>query len=202
VRRDVGADRLLGMLHQAVVPPVRSNLVVQAWRWRYEIALLAGLPLALVALVKAIGPDRTILLAATVTPVLAAWPAARRRLVARVWCILTPHRLRAGCTQARIHTRQGRLPAVLWCAPKSYGEQVLVWCPTGVTAEDFVAARQVLASACYAAEFEVVTHPRYRHLMTLGVIRYPTTGERRLPRRTRDDAPPAGRPRRELNATR
>jgi hypothetical protein len=104
--------------------------------------------------------------------VLAAWPAARHRLAARTWCILTPHRLRAGCAQARIHTRRGRLPAILWCAPKVYGEQILIWCPAGVSAHDFLAARQVLATACYASKIEVATHSRYRHIVTLSVIRH------------------------------
>lgn len=160
------------MLHQAIVPPARPNPIALAWRWRYEITLLAGLPLALGALLAATGPDWTMLIVAVVTTGLTGWPAARRRLAARAWCLVTRHRLRAGCAQAWIHNRHGRLPAVLWCAPKSYGEQVLVWCPAGITAEDFVAARQVLAGACYASEIEVVAHPRYRHLVLLGVIRY------------------------------
>lgn len=160
------------MLHQAIVPPARPNPIALAWRWRYEIALLAGLPLAVVALIEAIGANWAMLIVTVVTTVLTGWPAARRRLVAQTWCVLTQHRLRAGCAQAWIHNRRGRLPAVLWCAPKSYGEQVLVWCPAGITAEDFVEARRILASACYASEIEVVAHPRYRHLVMLGVIRY------------------------------
>ena len=173
MRRSVGTDRLLSVLHQAIVPPARPTPLVLAWRWRYEMALLAGLPIALVALVEALGPNWAMLVVTAVTTMLTSWPAARRRLAARAWCFLTPHRLRAGCAQARIHTRRGRLPAILWCAPRAYGEQVLVWCPAGVTAEDFVAARQVLASACYASDIALVTHPRYRHCLILGVIRYP-----------------------------
>ncbi|HEU0086121.1 MAG TPA: hypothetical protein VFQ77_00450 [Pseudonocardiaceae bacterium] len=170
--RSAGADRLLGLLHQAVVPPARPNPLVLAWRWRYETALLVGLPLALVALVKALEPTWAVLVATLVTAVLIGWPGTRRRLIARAWCILTPHRLRAGWAQARIHTRRGRLPTIVRCAPKPYGEQVLVWCPAGVTAEDFRTARQILASACYASAIEVVPHPRYRHLVLLGVIRH------------------------------
>ncbi|MGH3975739.1 MAG: hypothetical protein ACRDS9_20765 [Pseudonocardiaceae bacterium] len=163
------------MLHQAIVPPARPSLALLIWRWRYELILLTGLLLALVALVKALGPNGTMLFAVTamtiMLTVLMGWPAARHRLAARAWCILTPHRLRAGCAQARIHTRQGRLPAILWCAPKRYGEQVLIWCPAGVTADHFVAARQALATACYAAEIEIFTHSRYQQLVILNVIR-------------------------------
>lgn len=172
MRREAGAHRTLHMLHQTIIPPARPNLIALAWRWRYEIALLIGLPLALLALIAAIGPNWVVLLVTAVTTVLSGWPVARRRLIAQVWCVVTQHRLRAGWSHAWIHNRRGRLPVVLWCAPKSYGEQILVWCPAGVTAEDIVAARQVLASACYASEIEVVAHPKYRHLVTLGVIRH------------------------------
>lgn len=175
MKRSVDTEQLLGMLHQAIVPPARPSLALLAWRWRYELVLLTGLLLALVTLVKALGPNGTMLfivIAVTVVlTVLIGWPAARHRLAARAWCILTPHRLRAGCAQARVHTRRGRLPAILWCAPRGYGEQVLIWCPAGVTTDDFTAARQILVTACYAAEIEVVTHPRYRHLVVLSVIR-------------------------------
>lgn len=172
MRREIDADRLLNMLHQAIVPPTRPNPLVVAWRWRYEMTLLVGLPLTLVGLVHVLTPDLAMLVVTTMAILVARWPAARRRLVARGWCILTPHRLRAGCVQARIHTRRGRLPTILWCAPKAYGEQVLIWCPAGVTAQDFVAARQVLASTCYASDIEVVADPKYRHLVMLAVTRY------------------------------
>jgi hypothetical protein len=176
VKRSIGAEHLLGTLHQAIVPPARPSWPLLAWRWRYELALLAGLFLTLVALVGALGVNGAMLLGAavvtTVLIVLAAWPAARHWLTARTWCILTPHRLRAGCAQARIHTRRGRLPAILWCAPKPFGEQVLIWCPAGVSANDFLAARQVLATACYASKIKVATHSRYRHIVILDVIRY------------------------------
>jgi hypothetical protein len=178
VKRSVDAEHLLGTLHQAIIPPARPNLVLLTWRWRYELALLTGLLIAVVTLVKAFGPNGTILFAVTAVTimltVLIGWPAARRRLAARAWCILTPHRLRAGCAQARIHSRRGRLPAILWCAPQAYGEQILIWCPAGVSANDFLAARQVLATACYASKIEVTTHSRYRHIVILGVIRYQT----------------------------
>lgn len=176
MKRGVSAEYLLGTLHQAIMPPARPNPVLMVWRWRYELTLLAGLSLTLVALVEFLGPNGTMLLAviagSAVLTMLIAWPAARHRLNARAWCILTPHRLRTGCVQARIYTRCGRLPAILWCAPKEYGEQVLIWCPAGVTAGDFLTARQILAAACYASKIEVVTHPRYRHIVILGVIRY------------------------------
>ena len=164
-------DRLLGMLHQAIVPPVRPHPLILAWHWRYETALLVGLPLAFGVLIKAIGLNESLFVLMAVIILLFGWPPARRGLAAYAWCLLTPHRIRAGCAQAWIHTRRGQLPVVLWCTPRPDGEQALLWCPAGITAEDFIAARHVLASACYATEIDVAVHPRYRHLVTLTVIR-------------------------------
>lgn len=182
MRRSIGAEHLLHALHQAIVPPTRPNLVVLAWRWRYELALLTGLPLTLVALIQTLGPNGTMLAVTAITTLLIGWPTTRRHLVARAWCTLTPHRLRAGCAQARIHTRHGRLPAILWCSPKVYGEKVLIWCPAGITPHDFVTARHILATACYASSIEIRAHPRYQHLVILGVIRYqPLEPETQVP---------------------
>lgn len=160
------------MLHRGFASPARPNPLGLAWRWRYEAALLVGLPLAVVMSIGAVGANWAMLIITVVTTVLVGWPPARRRLIARAWCVVIQHRIRAGCAQTWIHNRRGRLPAVLWCAPKSYGEQVLLWCPAGITAADFVAARHVLASACYASALEVAAHPKYPHLVTVGVIRH------------------------------
>jgi hypothetical protein len=176
VRRSGGAEHLLDMLHRAIVPPVRPNPVVLVWRWRYELVLLAGLALILIVLVKTLGPNGAVVVVTVMTTLLFGWSPTRRWLVARAWCILTPHRLRAGCAQARIHTRRGRLPVILWCSPTGYGEQVLIWCPAGVSPHDFVAARQILVTACYASDIEVLVHSRYQHLVILNVIHYQPLG--------------------------
>lgn len=172
MKRDTRADRVLGMLHREITPPARPHLLGLTWRWRYELMLLSGLPLGIMGLIRAVGPSWAVLVLTVATTVLAGWPSVRRRLVAQAWCVVTQHRLRAGFTQAWIHNRRGRLPAVLWCAPKLYGEQLLLWCPAGITVEDFISARHVLASACYASDVEIAAHPRYSHLVILGVVRH------------------------------
>ncbi|MCA1601057.1 MAG: hypothetical protein LC776_05245 [Acidobacteria bacterium] len=104
VKRSVGAEHLLRLLHQALVPPTRPNLVVLAWRWRYELALLTGLPLTLVALIQTLGPDGAMLAVIAVTTLLIGWSTTRRHLVARAWCILT----RRGARRRRRRRRRGR----------------------------------------------------------------------------------------------
>ena len=46
---------------------------------------------------------------------LLCWPPARQQIVAWAWCVITPHRVRAGCVNAWVQTRSGRLP-IIWSA--------------------------------------------------------------------------------------
>jgi hypothetical protein len=57
------------------------------------------------------------------------------------------------------------------CTRKSYGEQLLVLCPAGITAADLYAARAVIAGACFATDVQVIAHPTRRHLVAVTVIR-------------------------------
>ena len=168
-RRD--AEQLLDALHRAIVPPARPNLFLVLWRWRYEIALSTAIPLLLASLISMVGGSTTVALTAVVTALLCGCPPVSRQILAQARCIITPHRFRLACRQARIQTRGGRLPAVLRCARKSYGEQLLVWCPTGITAADLAAARVVIAGACWATDVQVIAHPTRRQIIYVAVIR-------------------------------
>lgn len=170
-REPHNAEKLLAALHHALVPTARPNPFLVLWRWRYELALGAAIPLLLAWLTSTVGADATVAITSVVTALLFGWPPARHRILARAWCVITPHRFRLACAQARIHTREGRLPAVLRCTRKSYGEQLLIWCPAGVTAADLYAARAVIAGACFATHVQVLAHATRRHLVVLAVIR-------------------------------
>lgn len=145
------------------------------WNWRWELWFLgaaAGLSwlvavsLGLIGLGAAAGAGLGVLVA------MLRWPPARDRIVARAWCVITPHRIRAGCVNAWVQTRDGRLPLVLSTVPAEYGQRVQLWCRAGITAADLAAARHVLAAACWAAEVRVIASPRYAHIVTLEVIRH------------------------------
>src|SRR5689334_15103966 len=90
----------------------RANPAVAAWRWRYELLIAAALAVIWTALGVAAAAAVTIGLTAALAGA-ACLPAGRRFLAARAWCIVTPHRVRAGCAQAWIHSRGGKIPAVL-----------------------------------------------------------------------------------------
>jgi hypothetical protein len=79
--------------------------------------------------------------------------------------------VRTGCAQARIHSRQGRLPFVLLTSTAPHGERVLLWCRAGTSIEDFVAARPLLTAACWAADVRVTPSNRHAQLVILNVYR-------------------------------
>jgi hypothetical protein len=155
----------------SVAPP---NLLVLAWRWRYELALAAAVTVGAIAVTRIPGPAWVPAgCAAGVLAGAALWPSARRRIAARTWCVITPHRVRAGCAGAWIHSRGGRLPAVLLTTRQPFGERVRLWCHAGSCAQDFESALELLTAACWAQDMRVTCHPRYRQLVTLDVIRHP-----------------------------
>jgi hypothetical protein len=148
----------------------RANALVAVWRWRHELAVAAGLA----ALWVKLGPTAAATLTAGLAAVLALTAGTargRRFLVARWWCIVTPHRVRTGCVQAWIHSRHGKIPIVLLTRHQPFGERVYLWCRAGTSAEDFRSARTALAAACWAKDVQVRRNTRYAHVVALDVIR-------------------------------
>ena len=166
---------LMSSLEMAVREARRPGPAELAWNWRWEFGILAAFAVSsgliasefgLLALAVTTGAG----LAAS-TAALLCWPPARQWCIARAWCLITPHRVRAGCVNAWVQTRSGRLPLILATTPAAYGEQVRLWLRAGLTAADLHAARDVLAAACWATEVRVVPSTRYAHLVTLEVVR-------------------------------
>ncbi len=165
---------IMASVETAVSTVARPGIIAWLWHWRYELAVIAGLPLAALAIGSTLGLDWLIAMAAAATAILVAtmtWPPSRQRIIARAWCVMTPHRVRAGCKQAWIQTRDGRLPVVLYTAPADFGERVWLWCRAGITAGDLVAARDILRAACWASDVRVVVNDRRSHIVVLEVIR-------------------------------
>ena len=93
-------------------------------------------------------------------------PAPRR--------VLARHRLQKLCYEARLHTRSGRLPLVLWTRPTKVGERTWALCRAGICAEDFVAHSGELRAACYARDARVTRNRRCSQLVTIDIIRRDT----------------------------
>ena len=101
-------------------------------------------------------------------------PHSRRFITRRFWCVLARHRLQRLCYEARLHTRSGRLPLILWTRPTQVGERAWVLCRAGICAEDFEAHIGELRAACYARDARVTRNRRWSHLVTIDIIRRDT----------------------------
>ena len=161
-------------LRRLISVPAPNPLVV-AWRWRYEIALVAGLSAGLAAAISSFGAVPTILAMIVITLTTLCWPPARRFAINRAWCIITPHRVRSGCAEGLIYSSRGKIPIILWTRHQAFGERVLLWCRAGTSVDDFVSAHAVLTAACWAQDVAVYFDIDHTQLVTLDVIRRPPT---------------------------
>jgi hypothetical protein len=161
--------RLRADLAEILTPEPRNHLHLLLWRWRYELAVIAAVTATVVALVWALGGEWGLIATSVMAGVCSPpWP---RPVAARVWCVITAHRLRCGFVQARIQTRRGRLPVILSTTAAPFGERVRIWCPAGVTAEAIKSARDTLRAACWAAEVRVTRDHDQSQRVTVEVIR-------------------------------
>lgn len=145
-----------------------------AWRWRTELTLLTILAAALWRLTLLISLFWAIAVLGGLVLILAAVPVTRRFITRRFWCVLARHRLHRLCYEARLHTRSGRLPLVLWIRPTKVGERAHLLCRAGICAEDFEAHIGELRAACYARDARVTRNRRWSQLVTIDIIRRDT----------------------------
>ena len=149
-----------------------------AWRWRTELLVLCGLLAALAWLSGQITIRWAAVVLAAAVGIIFTLPWSRRFLICRFWCVLARHRFQRLCWEARLHTRAGRLPVVLWARPTKVGERLTVWCRAGLSAEDFSQHSDELAAACYAREARVTRNTAWSQLVTIDVIRRDTLAAR------------------------
>ncbi|GAA2880618.1 hypothetical protein GCM10010517_43270 [Streptosporangium fragile] len=152
-----------------------AGLAVRLWRWRTEIALLAGGGTAAVTVAGALrdGDPWPLLVLLGATAALATSRYGRSWSAAHAWCLVSRHRIQRVCLETRMHTRSGRIPLILWITPSAAGEKALVLTRAGICAEDFAAFSGEIASACYAREVVVARHRHRAHLVLVEVIRRP-----------------------------
>jgi hypothetical protein len=139
-----------------------------AWRWRTELAILTLTTAAIWRLAHLITYPWAGLVVGLVLTAVGALPWTRRRF----WCVLTRHRIQKLCWEARLHTRSGRLPLILWTRPSKVGVRLYLLCRAGICAEDFDAHRGELRAACYAREARVTRNTRWSQLVTIDIIRH------------------------------
>jgi hypothetical protein len=161
------------------------------WRWRTELTLTGSLAAAVVWLAQAITLYWAVAVLSTLALALAAVPRSRRFITARAWCVLARHRLQKLCWEARLHTRSGRLPLIIWIRPTKVGERAFVLCRAGICMEDFEAHIGELRAACYARDARVIRNTRWSQLVTIDIVRHdPLTAGRTIPSQVLTHRPP------------
>ena len=161
-------------LLQNTFAPFHTTAAGAAWRCRTELAITAILTAALWRLSILITITWAALVLAAVIGLGFTAPGSRRFITRRFWCVLARHRLQRLCYEARLHTRSGRLPLVLWIRPTQVGERAWLLCRAGICAEDFEAHIGELRAACYARDARVTRNRRWSQLVTIDVIRRDT----------------------------
>jgi hypothetical protein len=153
-----------------------------AWRWRTELLLLSAAGAAIWRLSRDMSLTWAAITLAGIVLGLLAIPGTRRYVTRRFWCVLARHRIQKLCYEARLHTRAGRLPLVLWTRPTKVGERAHLLCRAGICAEDFEAHIGELRAACYAREARVTRNRRWSQLVTIDIIRRDTlAADRHVP---------------------
>jgi hypothetical protein len=145
-----------------------------AWQCRTELAILTATAAALWRLTLLFTITWAAITLAALALALMTAPPTRRFITRRFWCVLGRHRLQRLCYEARLHTRSGRLPLVLWTRPTKVGERSHVLCRAGICAEDFEAHIGELRAACYARDARVTRNIRWSQLVTIDIIRRDT----------------------------
>jgi len=145
-----------------------------AWRWRTELALAAATLAALWRLTLLITLIWAAVTMAGFVVLAAVLPWSRRFTARRFWCVLGRHRIQRLCYEARLHTRSGRIPLVLWTRPTKVGERSRILCRAGTCAEDFEQHIGELRAACYARDARVTRNQRWSQLVTIDIIRRDT----------------------------
>ncbi len=144
------------------------------WRFRTELAVVAGGLAAGTALTRAVTLSWAVMVLAAVVAVVLVLPWSRRFLGRRAWCVITRHRLQRVFFETRMHTRSGRLSLIVWIRPTQVGERAWVLCRAGICADDLEAHTGEIAAACYAREARIERSRRWAQLVTVDVVRRDT----------------------------
>ncbi len=108
--RDPNDPSVWASVETALSDGPRTGIVGVLWYWRYELMVILGLPAGALAIGLTLGTGWLIaaaVLSAGTVAGLVLWPAGRNFLKKRAWCVITAHRVRAGCMNAWIQSRNG-----------------------------------------------------------------------------------------------
>ena len=148
----VGIAGGLALATVAAVVALIWPVLRMVWWWTGELLTLAAMLAAWYALSRILPPLLAAGVLATVLGGLLVVPAARRLLVAWVWCAISRHRLRTCFATFVRANRRGSLPLILSAWPTAAGERVWVMLRPGLALEDLTTEGGLarMAVGCWA----------------------------------------------------
>jgi len=160
---------------EIVVRPERSlplRVLFCLWRWRWELFIsLLFLGIYGKLLEHNLTEPQALAVMAAPIVIVVAIPWSRSFLVARLWCILTRHRVRNCLVQMRVLNWDARLPLILLVRPTNVGECVWLWMRPGLSLVELDNRTEHIAAACYAREARLQRSRRWATLIRLDVVR-------------------------------
>jgi hypothetical protein len=160
--------------YEIKIRPHRSlwvQLALVPWRWRTEVCIALVALVVVNQLTAVMSPEAALVVMVVPVAVVLAVPWPRRLLLARFWCGVTRHRLRACMVQLRTANWDGRLPWVLLVRPTPVGERAWLLLMPGLSAADLEDRTEHLAAACWACDARVHRVRSLAALMRIDVIR-------------------------------
>jgi hypothetical protein len=154
-------------------------VLLSVWRWRWELACLAGLVYVWHSHFTSIRIFFTDTLPTWVAVVfligtlywLIADTPVRRFLRNRVWCVITRHRVRACLVETRMLNYSGSLPFIVGCFSTKTGQVVWLWMRPGLSVEKLENQAETLASACWARSANIARSRRNAALVRIDIDR-------------------------------
>lgn len=154
-------------------------LLLTIWRWRWELACLAGLVYVWhwhLASIQGFLTDTlptwvaVVFIVGTVYWLIADTPV-RRFTRNRFWCVITRHRVRACLIETRMLNYSGNLPFIVGCFSTKTGQVVWLWMRPGLSVEKLENQAETLASACWARKATIARHKRNAALVRIDIDR-------------------------------
>lgn len=149
-------------------------------RMRAEILIVILLVVAWYEIHARLSTVESYILITAVPAAVLLWPASRRFVIRRFWCVISRHRMRACVVQIRsMMNFSGWLPWMLWARPTPVGERIFLWMRPGICIDDLNDRTEHVAVSCWARDARVRRSRRVAALVIVDVIRRePLTGRK------------------------
>lgn len=171
-----------GLMTELLGHPERDlwrKIVGAVIRARAELAIIMTLLTVYVMLVKTTAWSYTTVMIVETSSIvlLIVLPGVR----ARMWAVISRHRIWKCMYETRTMTPRGTMPYLLWARPSPVGERIRVWLPAGLSVNDLHQITEPLAAACFASEARVEESRQRTHLVVITIVRRDPYKKRLLP---------------------